>query len=62
MNEEHAMVVDLISQLLTTDYRGMEHKRRCLIQLLQNPGLAQKALSILTAGQVKEGPEMGRAK
>ena len=47
MKPEHMSLSELLAQLLTTDYGGVEQKRLCLIQLLRDPGLSQKALEIL---------------
>ena len=47
MKPEHMSAPELLAQLLTTDYGGVEQKRTCLIRLLRDPGLAQKALEIL---------------
>jgi hypothetical protein len=38
---------DLLAQLLTTDFSGLEHKRTCLIRLLRDPEFSNRALGIL---------------
>ena len=47
MKPEQMSPAELLAQLLTTDYGGIEQKRACLIRLLLDPDLTQKALKIL---------------
>lgn len=46
MKPEQMSPAELLAQLLTTDYGGIEQKRTCLIRLLRDPDLARKALKI----------------
>lgn len=47
MRTEELSPAELLDQLLTTDYGGVEQKRVCLIRLLRNPALATQALALL---------------
>ena len=40
-------IQDLLAQLLTTDYGGVEQKRRYLMRLLKDPALIQAAVELL---------------
>jgi len=51
MKPEHMPATELIAQLLTTDYGGVEQKRTCLICLLRDPELSRNALEILEGRQ-----------
>ena len=47
MNFPGLSVQNLLEQLLTSDYGGMEHKRRCLLQLLEDTVLIQTVIRLL---------------
>lgn len=47
MKPELLSPVDLLAQLLTTDYGGVENKCAYLICLLRDPELTRKAMEIL---------------
>lgn len=47
MKPEQMSPAELLAQLLTTDYGGIEQKLACLLRLLRDPDLARRALKIM---------------
>ena len=44
---------DLLKHLLTSDYLGVTHKSRCLLELLSSPQLIAEAKEILEKNSTK---------